>query len=111
MLHIVEARHPGPRCLPSDRLAIECVNVGGLALAIVEHRLIPARARFITNGLQVKSGYASVWPPACQDFILGGHAGVGVVSLQVAPVSLPSFCTAEFDESCRFVCGLWKSRF
>ena len=40
----------------------------------------------------------SVWAPACQDTIPGGHAGVGVVSLGGAPLTLPSFVTAEFKE-------------
>ena len=39
-----------------------------------------------------KAGHHSVWAPACQDRIAGGHAGVGVVSLGGAPLSLPSFC-------------------
>ena len=111
MLHIGEARHPGPRCLPSDRQSIECVNVGvwlsngDLALesaasflSVVEHRLIPATARSISKDLRVNYGHASVWAPACPDSIPGGHAGVGVVSLQGAPVTLPSFRTAEFGE-------------
>ena len=85
MLRIGEARHPGPRCPLPDRLSIECVDVGcwlsngDLAvqsvasfLSVVEHRLIPA--------------------------IPGGHAGVGVVSIQGAPSTLPSFCTADFEE-------------
>ena len=27
------------------------------------------------------AGHQSVWSPACQDQVAGGHAGVGVVSL------------------------------
>ena len=43
-------------------------------------------------------GFHSVWAPACQDTIPGGHAGVGVVSLGGAPLTLPSFVTAELRE-------------
>ena len=86
------------------QLSIEFVNVGGwltsgdLALdscaqflAIAEHRLIPSRARSVGHLLR-KAGYQSVWAPACQDEVAGGHAGVGVVSLGGALLSLPSFC-------------------
>ena len=38
-------------------------------------------------------GNQSVWSPACQDQVAGGHAGVGVVSLGGALLSLPSFVT------------------
>ena len=41
---------------------------------------------------------SSVWSPACQDQVAGGHAGVGVVSLGGAPLSLPSFITPQFKE-------------
>ena len=64
MLDIGRARHPGPRGPPNNKLVIECVNVGSwlpngdLALvsrasflAVVEHRLIPARARSVALGL------------------------------------------------------------
>ena len=59
-------------------------------LAVVEHRLIPARVRNECNRLRRK-GLASVWAPACQDSSHVGHAGVGGVSLRVAPAALP-FC-------------------
>ena len=42
--------------------------------------------------------FDSVWAPACQDRIGGGHAGVGVVSLGGASLSLPSFVTPHFHE-------------
>ena len=45
-----------------------------------------------------RAGFRSVWAPACQDRIAGGHAGVGVVSLGGAPLSLPSFVTPQFEE-------------
>ena len=104
MLHIGRARHPGPgrRHFPPDRLSVEFVNVGGWStygdlaldscaqfLAVAEHRLIPSRTQ-------------SVWSPACQDQLAGGHAGVGVVSLGGAPLSLPYFATLEFQEFFRF---------
>ena len=83
-------------------MSIEFADVGGwltsgdLALdscaqflAVAEHRLIPSRARSICHQLG-KAGHHSVWAPACQDRIAGGHAGVGVVSLGGAPLSFPS---------------------
>ena len=56
-------------------------------LAVAEHRLIPSRARSVCHQLR-KAGHQSVWSPACQDQVAGGHAGVGVVSLGGASVSL-----------------------
>ena len=112
MLHIGRARHPGPgkRSFIPGQLSIEFANIGGwltygdLAmdscaqfLAVAEHRLIPARARSVGHQLR-KAGFHSVWAPACQDSIPGGHAGVGVVSLSGAPLALPSFVTPEFRE-------------
>ena len=91
-------------------MSIEFANVGGwltfgdLALdscaqflAVAEHRLIPSRARSICHQLR-RAGIHSVWAPACQDRIAGGHAGVGIVSLGGAPLSLPSFVTPQFHE-------------
>ena len=112
MLHIGRARHPGPGKKPfiPGQLSIEFANIGGwltygdLAmdscaqfLAVAEHKLIPARARSVGHQLR-KAGFHSVWAPACQDSIPGGHAGVGVVSLGGAPLALPSFVTPEFRE-------------
>ena len=88
MLRIGEARRPGPRSLPGTSFSIECVNVGSWLsngdsfLAVIEHRLIPARARSVAKSLKVRNGHVAVWAPACQDSIPGGHAGVGVVSLE-----------------------------
>ena len=112
MLHIGRARHPRPgrRSFIPGQLSIEFANIGGwltywdLAmdscaqfLAEAEHRLIPARAR--SGGHQLrKAGFHSVWAPACQDSIPGGHASVGVVSLGIAPLALPSFVTPDFRE-------------
>ena len=92
------------------QLSIEFANIGGwltygdLAmdscaqfLAVAEHRLIPARARSVGHQLR-RAGFHSVWAPACQDTIPGGHAGVGVVSLGGAPLALPSFVTPDFWE-------------
>ena len=59
-------------------------------LAVAEHRLIPSRARSICHQLRM-AGHHSIWAPACQDKIAGGHAGV-------APLSLPSFVTPQFQE-------------
>ena len=82
MLHIGRARHPGPRCPPPGKLAIECVSVrswladGDQALesragflAVVQFRHIPARARSVSNELRINSKASSVWAPACQDSI------------------------------------------
>ena len=63
-------------------------------LAVAEHRLIPSWARSVCH--QLRDG--SVWSPACQDQVAGGHAGVGVVSLGGVPPSLPSFITPQFRE-------------
>ena len=106
MLHIGRARHPGPgpRDIIPGQLSIEFINVGGwltfgdLALdscaqflAVAEHRLIPSRARSVGLSLR-KAGHHSVWAPACQDKIAGGHAGVGVVSLGWCPFISAIFC-------------------
>ena len=66
-------------------------------LAVAEHRLIPSRARSVCHQLR-KAGYQSVWSPACQDQVAGGHAGVGVVSLAGAPLALPCIVTLHFKE-------------
>ena len=112
MFHIGRARHigPGSRDIIPGQLSIEFINVGGwltsgdLALdscaqflAVAEHRLIPSRARSIGHQLR-KAGHHSIWAPACQGKIAGGHAGVGVISLGGAPLSLPSFVTPQFQE-------------
>ena len=112
MLHIGRARHPGagPRSFIPGQLSVEFVNVGGwltsgeLALdscaqffVVAEHRLIPSGGRSVCHQLR-GAGHHSVWSPACQDHVAGGHAGVGVVSLGGAPLSLPSFCHPQFQE-------------
>ena len=63
--------------------------------AFVEHRLIPARVRSEWTRLRRK-GLATVWAPASQDTSHVVHAGVGVVSLRGAPLSLPTFATVQF---------------
>ena len=71
-------------------------------LAVVEHRLIPARVRGEWSRLR-KKGLASIWAPASQDSSHVGHAGVGVVSVKGALVALPTCTAAQFW---RFVdCG------
>ena len=92
------------------QLSVEFVNVGGwltsgdLAmdscaqfLAVAEHRFIPARTRSLGHRLR-KAGYQSVWSPACQDQVAGGHAGVGVVSQGGASLALPTFANPGFKE-------------
>ena len=115
-LWIGSARNPGPQSLG---VSVELFNVGGwlthgdLALdagadflAVVEHRLIPARVRGEWSGLR-RGGVSSVRPPACQDTSHVGNAGVGVVSLKGAPISMPTFATAQFQRF--FDCG-WAVR-
>ena len=51
-------------------------------IAVVEHRLIPARVRGEWARLRTK-GSASVWAPAFQESSHVAHAGVGVVSMRV----------------------------
>ena len=111
MLSIGRARHPGPgTSLYPAGFSIEFLNVGGwlsrgdLALessahflAIAEHRLVPARARAVTTQLR-QARRSSVWAPSCQDVTPGGHAGVGVVSLHGAPLSLPTLFDPSFKE-------------
>ena len=111
MLSIGRARHPGP-CTPyyPSGFSIEFLNVGGwlsrgdLALEskahflpVAEHRLVPARARNVTTQL-LEVRRSSVWAPSCQDVAPGGHAGVGVISLYGAPLSLPTFFDPSFKE-------------
>ena len=48
-------------------------------------------------------GLANVWAPASQDTSHVGHAGVGVLSLRGAALSLPTFATAQFKRF--FDCG------
>ena len=113
-LWIGRARHPGPTSLP-HHVGVEFLNIGGwlthgdLALevqvdfpAVAEHRLIPAGVRSEWSRLR-KKGLASVWAPASQDSSHVGNAGVGVVSLRGAPISLPTFATAQFRRF--FDCG------
>ena len=110
MLHIGRARHPapGPRVFPPGQLSVEFLNVGGwltsgdLALDscaqfldIAEHRLIPSRTRSICHQLR-RAGHHSVWAPACQDRIAGGDAGVGVISLGGASLSLHPLSLLSF---------------
>ena len=113
-LWIGRARHPWPSST-SPHLGIEVLNVGGwlthgdLALdtgvdflAVVEHRLIPARVRSEWSRLRRKD-LASIWSPASQVSSHVGSAGVGVVSLRGAPISLPTVATAQFRRF--FHCG------
>ena len=74
------------------------LDSGAQFLAVAEHRLIPARARYVGNQLR-RAWYQSVWAPACQDQVAGGHAGLGVVSLEGVPLAVPTFATPEFKES------------
>ena len=108
-LWVGRARHPGP-ALPSPHVGLEVFNVGRCLthcdsalearvdfLAVVEHRLVPARVRSEWARLQGKA-LASIWAPACQDSSHVGNAGVGVVSMRGAPIALPTFATAQFKQ-------------
>ena len=112
-LWIGRAKNPWPG--PLHHLAVEVFNVGGwlthgdLALsvsldflAVTEHRLIPASVRSEWASLKNK-GVASIWAPASQDSFHVGNAGVGVVSLRGAPLSLHSSATVQFKRF--FDCG------
>ena len=96
-------------------IGVEVLNVGGwlthgdLALdarvdflAVVEHRLIPARVRSEWSRLRRKD-LSSIWAPASQVSSHVGNAGVGVGSLRGAPLFLPTFATAQFKRF--FDCG------
>ena len=63
-------------------------------IGVVEHRLIPAKVRHEWSRLHV-DGIHSVWSPASRKHCQVGQAGVGVVSLKGAPVSLPIFATSQ----------------
>ena len=64
-------------------------------MAVAEQGLIPARVRDEWSWLRGR-GTASVCLPASQDSSHVGNAGVGVVSLRGAPLSMPTFATAGF---------------
>ena len=83
-LWIGRARHPGP----GFPFQVEVLNVGGWLthcdfaldvavdfLAVVEHRLIPARVRSEWARLRCRK-IASIWAPASQEASHVGHAGV-----------------------------------
>ena len=112
LLWIGRARHPGPF---SGSMTVEVVNVGGWLthgdmvlethvdfLAVVEHRLVPARVRGEWARLRAR-GASSVWSPASQESSHVGHGGVGVISLRGPPLSLPASATAQFRRF--FDCG------
>ena len=112
LLWIGRARHPGPF---SGAMTVEVFNVGGWLthgdmvleanvdfLAVVEHRLVPARVREKWARLRAR-GASSVWSPASQESSHVGHGGVGVISLRGAPLSLPASVTAQFKRF--FDCG------
>ena len=71
-------------------------------LAVVEHRLIPARVRSEWSRLKRKD-LSSIWAPASQVSSHVGNAGVGVIGLRGASLSLPTFATAQFRRF--FDCG------
>ena len=66
-------------------------------IAVVEHRVVPARAGSEGKRL-LQAGTRSVWAPASLEGRRVGHAGVGVVSLRGAPISMPSIAAVSFSE-------------
>ena len=70
---------------------------------VVEHRLIPARARSECDRLRRRGSGLRFGLLPVIDSSHVGNAGVGVVSLRGAPVALPSFATAQFKRF--FDCG------
>ena len=105
LLWVGRARHPGPF---SGSVSTEVFNVGGWLthgdpaletcvdfLAVVEHRLVPARVRGEWARLRAR-GASSIWSLASQESSHVGHGGVGVISLRGAPLSLPTSATAQF---------------
>ena len=71
-------------------------------LAVVEHRVIPARFRCGWARLRGQ-GLASICAPACQESSHVGDTGAGVISMRGAPVALRTFATAQFKRF--FDCG------
>ena len=67
---------------------------------VLSKRLILARVSGLCSEVR---GLASIWAPAPQDSSHVGNAGVGVISMRGAPVSLLSFATAQFRRF--FDCG------
>ena len=63
-------------------------------VAVVERRLIPARVRSGWARLRGK-GLGTISAPASQESFHVGNAGVGVISMKGAPLSLPTFSTAQ----------------
>ena len=93
---------------PGPGIGVEVFNISGWLtngdfvmesgvdfLAVVEHRLVPARARSECKRLRDK-GISSVWSPASQEFSPVGNAGVGVVALRGAPLALPTLAYYGF---------------
>ena len=111
MLHIGRSRHPGRGkrfffYTPGQLSVVWDLAMDSCAQFLaVEHRLIASWARSICHQLR-KGCYQSVWAPACQGQVAGGHAGVGVVSLGAAPLALPTFATTEFLEFFKLGRGL-----
>ena len=64
-------------------------------VAVVEHRLTPARVRGEWTRLRGK-GLTTIWAPASQESSHAGNAGVGVISMRCASLSLPTFAIAQF---------------
>ena len=120
-LSIGGARHPGPdtACLVGinrcSTTAKKSTSVSKTKSPCGSHpptlKTSTARVRSEWARLRRK-GLAIVWAPASQDISHVDHAGVGVGRLRSAPVSLPTFATAQFQrifDHCRAVgvCCRW----
>ena len=92
-----QAKHLGPSL---NNLDVEVFNVGRFLthgdyaldtdsdfMVVVEHKLVPARARSENQRLK-RAGFGSVWAP---------DAGVGLVSLRGASLSMPKFAAGDFS--------------
>ena len=117
-LWIGRARHPGPGFA---FFLIEVLNVGEWPthcdfaldarvdfLAVVEHRLIPARVRIEWARLRCKR-LASIWAPASQEASFVGHAG-GVVCRSCWSWGLPSIAFFDCGRAVRCVLPLGGGR-
>ena len=58
--------------------------------------LLRLSSNHLAWGMLKAKGIASIWALASEDSPHVGNAGVGVVSMNGAPVAMPTFATAQF---------------